>query len=176
MISTKYLNSIAYNTLMGEFQELNDAARKKLQIADHMLTMSYPMIKDPRLLLSILENLFLALSYGMSSLLYYEKDFKRISSFPNNFADKLEMFRAACSVRYGLGNEGIKAMQEIKEILVAYRKSPVEFPRKESLIICDGNYQMKIISASMVRGYLEKAKLFITSISSIISRNKLIYI
>lgn len=160
---------------MGGFQELNDAAQKKLQIADNMLEISYPIIKDPKLLLSILENLFLALSYGMGALLYYEKDSKRISSFPNNFASKLEMFRATCSVRYGLGDESLKAMQEIKEILVAYRKSPVEFPRKESLIICDGNYGMKIISASLVKEYLEKAKLFIKSISPIISKNELIY-
>jgi len=157
---------------MGGFQELRDEAAKKLHIADYMLTMTYPIVKDPRLLLSVIENLFLAFSYGMSALLYYEKDIKNIQYFPDTFSGKLELFRDNCSQKYNIDDETLKIMQEIREILIAHKKSPIEFARKESLIICSGSYEMMQISANTIKGYVEKAKLFIKNVSAIISHEE----
>ena len=160
---------------MEKFQELRDAAEKKLKLADHILTMTYPMVKDPRLLLSSIENLFLAFTYGMSSLLYYEQLFKRIPQFPDNFAGKFEMFRDECSKRYNIDSEHLKIIQDIKEIIVSHKKSPMEFSRNDSLIICNGNYRMKTISANMIHNYVQKAKLFIKNISIIVSKDESIF-
>ena len=160
---------------MEKFQELRDAANKKLKLADHILTMTYPMVKDPRLLLSSIENLFLAFTYGMSSLLYYEKLFKRIPQFPDNFAGKFEVFRDECSKRYNIDSEHLKIIQDIKEIIVSHKKSPMEFSRNDSLIICNGDYRMRTISANMIHNYVQKAKLFIKNISTIVSKDESIF-
>ena len=160
---------------MEKFQELRDLASKKLKLADHILTMTYPMIKDPRLLLSSIENLFLAFTYGMSSLLYYERLFKRIPPFQDNFASKFELFKENCSKKYNLDNEYPKIIQEIKEIIVAHKKSPMEFSRNDSLIICNGNYRMKTISSNMIHNYVQKAKLFIKNVSTIVSKDEEIF-
>jgi len=160
---------------MEKFQELRDAASKKMHLADHMLTMTYPMVKDPKLLLSVIENLFLALTYGMSSLLHYERLFKRIPPFADNFAGKFELFKDKCLEKYNIDNEIVKIMQDTKEIIVAHKKSPMEFPRKETLVICNGDYRMKTISANMIKDYVEKAKLFIKNISTIVSKDESIF-
>jgi len=160
---------------MEKFQELRDAADKKLKLADHILTMTYPLVKDSRLLLSSMENLFLAYTYGMSSLLYYEQLFKRIPQFPDNFSSKFDMFREECSKRYNIDTEHLKIIQDIKEIIVSHKKSPMEFTRNDSLIICNGNYRMKTISAKMIHNYVQKAKLFIKNISTIVSKDESIF-
>ena len=160
---------------MEKFQELRDQANKKLKLADHILTMTYPMVKDPRLLLSSIENLFLAFTYGMSSLLYYERLFKRIPQFPDNFAGKFDVFRDECSKRYNIDSEHLKIIQDIKEIIVSHKKSPMEFSRNDSLIICNGDYRMKTISANMIHNYVQKAKLFIKNISTIVSKDESIF-
>ena len=160
---------------MEKFQELREAANKKLHLADHMLTMTYPIVKDPKLLLCVIENLFLALAYGMSSLLYYERIFKRIPPFTDNFAIKFELFKDKCLDKYNLDDEIIKIMQDIREIIVAHKKSPMEFPRKETLVICNGDYRMKTISVNMIKDYVEKAKLFIKNISTIVSKDESIF-
>ena len=160
---------------MEKFQELRDLASKKLKLADHILTMTYPMIKDPRLLLSSIENLFLAFTYGMSSLLYYERLFKRVPQFQDNFASKFELFKENCLKKYNLDNEYPKIMQEIKDIIVAHKKSPMEFSRNDSLIICNGNYRMKTISSNMIHNYVQKAKLFIKNVSTIVSKDEAIF-
>lgn len=160
---------------MEKFQELRDAANKKLQLADHMLTMTYPMVKDPKLLLSVIENLFLAFSYGMSSVLYYERLFKRIPPFPDDFRSKFEVFKDKCSDRYNLDREYLKIMQEIKEIIIAHKKSPMEFQRNDNFVICNGDYRMRSISPNMIKAYVEKAKLFIKSVSTIVSKDEAIF-
>jgi len=160
---------------MEKFQELRDAANKKLKLADHILTMTYPMVKDPRLLLSSIEHLFLAFSYSMSSLLYYEQLFKRIPPFQDNFTSKFDIFKDKCSVRYNIDIEFTKIIQDIKDIIVSHKKSPMEFSRNDSLIICNGDYKMKTISAQMIHNYVQKAKLFIKNISNIVGKDESIF-
>jgi hypothetical protein len=160
---------------MEKFQELRDSANKKLKIADYILTMTYPMVKDPKLLLAATENLFLAYSYSMSSLLYYEQIFKRIPIFPDNFSSKLEVFRNKCLERYKIDADYIKIIKELKEIIILHKKSPLEFPRNESLIICNDSYRMRTVSPVMVKEYVEKAKLFIKRVSTIVSKDESIF-
>ena len=160
---------------MEKFQELRDAANKKLQLADHILTMTYPIVKDPHLLLSSIENLFLAFSYGMGSVLYYDRIFKRVPLFPDNFTSKLELFRDKCVKRYNVSEEHLKIMKDLKNIIIAHKKSPMEFSRNERFVICNGDYRIRVISLNEVKSYVEKAKLFIKSVSTIVSKDEEIF-
>jgi len=71
--------------------------------------------------------------------------------------------------------ENIRIIRDLKEIIVAHRKSPVEFSRKDSFVICDGNYRLRTISPGIIKGYIEKAKLFIRKTSSIVSKDESIF-
>ena len=98
---------------MEKFQELRDSAGKKLQIADYMLTMTYPLVKDQKLLLSAVENLFLAYSYSISSLLHYERLFKRIPPFPDDFSSKIDLFADRCMGKYGIDSENLRIVKDL---------------------------------------------------------------
>jgi len=160
---------------MEKFQELRDLSKKKLQIADHILTMTYPMVKDPHLLLSAAENLFLAFSYGMGAVLHYERTFKRIPIFTDNFTGKFNLFRDKCVDRYGINKGHLRIMQDLREIVVAHKKSPMEFSRKENFVICNGDYRIRTLSSSEIKNYVEKAKLFIKNVSTIVSKDEIIF-
>ena len=155
---------------MEKFNELMESAEKKLNVADHLLSMTYPLVKDPKLLLSVAENLFLAFSYALTSLLYYERHFKRIPPFQDNFSLKLQLFKDECAARYGIDNEQLKAMQELKEILIAHKKSPIEFPRKENFMIFNESYEARILTNSLLKDCFQKAKLFIKKLSTIVRK------
>lgn len=155
---------------MEKFEELMDAAQKKLKIAEHLLTVTYPLVKDPKLLFPVAENLFLAFSYGIGSLLYYERLYKRVPPFPDDFKSKFGLFREECSARYNIDKTHIAAMQDLREIILAHKKSPMSFSRKESFIICDQSYFTRTLSYGLLKGYTEKAKLFIKKLSTIIKK------
>jgi len=160
---------------MEKYEELRDIARKKLQVADHMLTMTYPLIKDPKLLLAVMENIFLALTNSIGALLYYERIYKRVPPFQDTFVSKFNVFNQKCAKRYQINPEYLLMMRDIKDIILQHKKSPVEFTRNDSFIICSDNYQMKTISLEKIKNYILKSRLFIQQIDSILTKNQEVF-
>lgn len=160
---------------MEKYEELREIARKKLQIADHMLTMTYPMVKDPKLLLAVMENIFLALTNSVGSLLHYERTYKRVPPFQDTFVSKFNVFKQKCIQRYNIDPELVLMVQEIKEIIMQHKKSPVEFTRNDSFVICSEDYRMKTISLEKMRNYISKSKSFIQHINNILAQNQQVY-
>jgi hypothetical protein len=160
---------------MEKFQELREIAKKKVQVADHILTQTYPLVKDTKLLLVVMENIFLALTNAIGSLLYYERLFKRIPPFQDNFSSKFNMFRAKCIDRYKINKEHVTFIQDIKDIILEHKKSPVEFVRKDRFVICSDNYSMKTISVEQMKDHLAKAKLFIHNVGNITAKEEAIF-
>ncbi len=160
---------------MEKYEELRDIARKKIQIADHMLTMTYPMVKDPKLLLAVMENIFLALTNSIGSLLHYERNYKRVPPFQDTFVSKFNVFKEKCVGMHRIDEEAVFMVGEIKDIIMQHKKSPVEFTRNDSFVICSEDYKMKTISLEKMRDYVSKSRVFIQNINNIINRNQQIY-
>jgi len=157
---------------MEKYKELISNAKKKIHVADYMLTMTYPFVKDPKLLLVILENIFLAIANAIGSVLYYEKTFKRIPAFKDSFASKFNIFKEKIAVRYKIKQEYTDMIQEVGEIILEHKKSPVEFTRKNSFVICSDDYKMWTISTDKIRSYINKSKSFVNIIDNIIKKNQ----
>jgi len=160
---------------MEKFQELRESAKKKITIADHMLTQTYPLVKDAKLLLAVLENTFLALSYSMSSVLHYDRLFKRINILPENFEGRFHIFKDKCVPRYKIDKEYLSLIREIKDIIIAHKKSPVEFVRNDRFVICSENYRMKTVSVDQLKKIIQKSKVFIQESSNIVNKNEAIF-
>ena len=155
---------------MEKFQELREVAKKKLQLADHILTMTYPIVNDGRLLVAVAENLFLALTNTMGSVLYYERLFKRIPPFQDNFSSKFNIFKEYAGKK-DIDAEYLRLIQDMKDIIVKHKKSPVEFTRKDQFVICNGSYKIHTISVNELKDYVAKAKSFLSHTESIIGKN-----
>ncbi|MBI5389251.1 hypothetical protein HZB01_02625 [Candidatus Woesearchaeota archaeon] len=156
---------------MEKFQESLEKAKRYHLIADHMLTQTYPLIEDPKLLMSVMENVFLAYANGMAALLYYDRLFKHIPPFNQDFDSKLFIFEQECLPRYKLSRNYLHQLREIRDAVLAHRKSPVEFRRKDVFVICTDAYDMQTITMDRIKTYLNKAALFLRDISSITTKN-----
>ena len=60
-------------------------ANKLFKTADHLTYVTYPLLKDNKLIITIIENLSEATTKAMDAVLYYEKYYKRIMHFPSDF-------------------------------------------------------------------------------------------
>lgn len=156
---------------MEKFQELREVAKKKLQLADHILTMTYPVVNDSKLFLAVVENLFLSLTNAMGSVLYFERVFKRIPPFHDNFSSKFNLFKEYAE-KSKLDAEYLRLIKEIKEIVVHHKKSPVEFARKDQFVICNGSFRTRTISENDIKNYISKTKSFIRDVESIVSKDE----
>lgn len=160
---------------MEKFQEAREQARRNLKVADHMAFITYPLVKDNKLLLAIMENIFLALTNSLSSLLYYERLFKNIPPFHDNFDSKLHMFRERCLDRHKLSKEYVELMLEIKNIIMEHKRSPVEFSRNQGFVICTEGYQIRKISIGQIRSHIEKTKKFLGEVEEIVKKDEDIF-
>jgi len=159
---------------MEKFQELREVAKKKLQLADHILTMTYPIVNDGRLLLAVVENVFLALTNAMGSVLYYERLFKRVPPFHDNFSSKFNLFREYAEKK-NIDAEYLRLTQNMKDIIVKHKKSPVEFTRKDQFVICNGSYRTHTVSVNELRGCITKARSFLKHVEDIVSKDEGIF-
>ena len=155
---------------MEKFQELREVAKKKLQLADHILTMTYPIVNDGKLLLAVTENIFLALTNAIGSVLYYERLFKKVPPFHDNFSSKFNLFKEYAE-KEGIDREYLILIQNIKDIIVKHKKSPVEFVRNDQFVICNGSYRTHTISVNELKDYITKAKSFLRQTEDIVRKN-----
>ncbi|MBU0535458.1 MAG: hypothetical protein KKE20_00720 [Nanoarchaeota archaeon] len=157
---------------MEKYQEVRDKAIKNIKIADHMLTQTYPMVNDPKLLLTVLENIFLSLTNSMTALLHFERLHKRIPPFSENFESKFNMFKMRLVEKYKIDKEAISFIGDIKSMIVSHKKSSMEFSRKGVFVMCSDDYQMKILTPDDLKKYVAKSKQIINDMNAIIKQNE----
>ncbi|MFW6013740.1 MAG: hypothetical protein ACOCZ6_02765 [Nanoarchaeota archaeon] len=156
---------------MEHYEKISQKARQDIKIADHMLNVTYKFIDDPKMLLSVTYRLMSAVTNTMGTVLYYERMYKRIPPFQDDFDSMYNMFKSRCTKRYNINVEYIKLIEELREILKQHKKSPVEFSRSKKFIICSENFRMKVIKAEDIKNYINKAKLFQTEAERMVDLN-----
>ena len=161
--------------MMEQFQEVRDKAKRNIQIADHMLGVTFPLVKDPKLLLAILDNLFLAYSNAISAIIYHDRLFKKVPPFQDNFESKFNIFKERSIITHKLDKSYLQEIQDLKDILSEHKKSPLEFSRKDRFFICSDNYHMKSVGINEITKYLSKAKIFIEEVDNILKKNERIF-
>ena len=160
---------------MEKFREFLLKAKKNIHFADHMISVTYKLINDPRLLLSAIKNIFNSLQYAVDSLLYYERLFKRIPAYPDNFGSKFLIMKDNCIHRLNLNQSYLYLIKDIHTLLVDHKNSPIEFKRKDRFIICSSNYRTKSISLNEIKEYLSRSKSFIKDIENIVMKDARIF-
>jgi len=131
-------------------------ALQKLKAADHMLTMTYPLVEDPKILLAVLENIQASMDNAIHDKLLKARQEKKIPRYSETAQGRYAAFMEHLAKKYSKNT--IRHIKEVYEILQEHKKSPVEFRRKEMFIICDDKYRTKALSEATLREYIETAK------------------
>jgi hypothetical protein len=134
-----------------------EKARKNRRIADHMAYMTYPMMKDKRLLLKIVDEIYSALISSMNAILQYEYLKKRIN-LSNDADQNLNLLFEKCAQRYGISNEDIYSVREFFSIYGQHKKSPMEFQRKDKIVLMSDDFRTKIIDLEKIKKYIFLAR------------------
>jgi hypothetical protein len=159
---------------MEEFQKLLIEANRIFSSADHLIYVTYPLVKDIKLLIKIIENLNIATFKYMDALLSYERFYKRIGPLPNNFDSRFEIFKRHMAKRYNLDRNHVMLLLELKELIDHHKRSKMEFIRKDKYVICGSNYRvMKTLNVEKVKDYINGIKPFVRKINHILSNDRL---
>lgn len=153
-----------------KFIENLDKAAVVLKTADHMLYMTYPLIREKRLLLKILSEIYFSILNTINAILQYEYLYKRIQLF-NNARDNFIIFQQKCAPRYRISPEQMEKIKEIFDLTEKHKNSPFEFVRGNKIVIMSNALKTDIITVEKMKTYVLTAKDLLRKAETII-RNR----
>jgi hypothetical protein len=154
---------------MEKFQELREKALKSVKAADHMLGVSYPLLNDPKILVSVANNLLLAVDSALESVLEHEKLFKRINTIPQSTDAKYALLKQRSPV--GFEDLHFEIISDLSEISGKHKSSAVEFPRDGKFVIATDTYELRTLSVKELKDYLSKTKQIVEKLYEMTRKN-----
>ena len=154
--------------LMDPFYKLLKESNTSFSTADHLTYVTYPLIKETKLSITIIENLYLSVNKAMDAIIYYDRLYKRINPVAENFNSRFDVFKTKCARRYNIDEKYIKLIKELRNIVVSHKDSPMEFVRRDKFVICSESYtSIKTIDINKLKEYIILTRLFLEKINSI---------
>jgi hypothetical protein len=149
---------------MEEFQKKISEAKKKIYIADHMLSTTYNLLNDPKILLAIVDNIHISFTLALSGYLEHERIFKRISHYNKTPESELNFFKLRVYKKEGFDEDYIKTFDKLRDILREHKNSPIEFSRDKSYVIASDKYNLKKITPEDIKKDIKTCKNFLALI------------
>ncbi len=143
-------------------------AIKAFKTADHLTYVTFPLLNDQKLFATIAEKLKESLDKGTRSLLEYDYLYKRIQFVPAEFQTRLSLFQQYALKKYGFDPRCLLTMREVEEIVTRRRESPIEFIRRDRLVIASSDYRLKTVTLEKIKELVQNTKTFISKVSEII--------
>jgi len=146
---------------MEDFEKKIAEAKKKIYVADHMLSTTFSLLNDPKILLAIIDNIELAFTYGLSGYLEHERMFKRISHYTPTPESELNFFKLKVHKKEGFKDEFVNTFDKLRDIMQAHKTAPVEFSRNKDYIIASDSYSLKRITPEDIKKDIKTCKDFL---------------
>jgi len=149
---------------MEKFLENLATAERIIFTADHMVYVTFPLIKDKRLLIKIIQEIKNAITACITSILQREYIYKRIILYKDPKSN-FRTFTEKCAPRYKITNEEIRLIFELFDFVEKHKESPFEFIKDEKVVILSNSLKPKTLTT-------EKAKEFLILAKNILRRTK----
>jgi len=133
-----------------------DNARKALRTTDHLVYVTFPLLKEQRLLLKSLEELQDAILNTVNAILQYEAYNKKVS-ISTDSKENFNTFRRIAQ-SYNINFIQIDKITEILRIAEQHRKSPFEFVKNDKIIIMGDGFKTEILSIDKMKSYIIEVK------------------
>ncbi|MDD5331615.1 MAG: hypothetical protein PHE43_02230 [Candidatus Nanoarchaeia archaeon] len=156
--------------MLSDLKQVHELVRKANEYynsADHLTYVTYPLVKDLKLIITIVDSLYRSMEAGVNAVILYERLYKRIDLVPESFSARLQIFQEKCMPNYGFSREHLLLIKDLKEIMAHRNESPMEFVRKDKYIICSDDYNMKTITIDKIKNYLFQSKSFIIKLNNL---------
>jgi len=147
-----------------------EKAEKHYLSANHLLNTTLPAIKDPKLLLGVIENIFLCLESSIDALLSHESELLLITPPPKNFEGKLAVFQTRTAPRNKIDSSFVDLAVTMKELVELHKKTPMEFRRNDSFVLTSKDYRLKNLTVPLITQHLAKTKEFLENTKRIIEK------
>jgi len=150
--------------MVEKFLEYITESEKIIRTADHIIYVTFPLIKDKKLLLKVLMETKKSIVYCINAILQYEYLYKKIKLY-KDAKTNLKTFIDKSSKRCKINNQEINILLELFELVEAHKTSPFEFIKGDKVFILSENMKQEAVN-------LEKTKKFLSVAKEILKKTK----
>ncbi len=143
---------------MGSLISFKAQSDEKLRTAEHLLNTTYVVVKEPKLLMSVVESLYFSFDDAISTIIEFDKQSTQLPSFSQDFNSRFDIFQKFIVPKYSISDDTTNFILEIKNIYDEHQKSQVEFVHKDNFIITDEHYNVTSLSFDNLKKLLSDAK------------------
>jgi hypothetical protein len=136
---------------------LLERAEKNLRNADHLAYITFGVVKESRLLVKILEQVYSVVVDVINSILQYEYLRKQIK-LSSNPVENFNKFKNFCAPIYGISVEQTNKVVELFSIMKNHKDSSMEFIRDDRLMIMSNSLKTQPLNIDKVKNYIFLAK------------------
>jgi len=137
-------------------------AKNFFNTADHLAYVTYPLLKDNKLFVVVINNLYMSMLKGMDAVFYTERLNKRIDFVPYDVDSRIAVFEKEIAPRLRVDIKIFKTIKDLKFIVEQHRESPVEFSRMNKFVICNHDYSVvKTVDIEIVKSYILNVRSFL---------------
>lgn len=132
-------------------------ADKAIQTANHLIYITFPIVKHKKLLLKIILETRNCIMRTITAILQYEYVQKRIQLYQDpqiNF----QIFEEKCSQRYSISPKEVEQIKTIFEITKKHEDSAMEVMTKDKVVILSKDLDQEIVTPEEARSFVEMAK------------------
>jgi hypothetical protein len=145
---------------MEKFLEYLSEAQRIIRACDHMVYVSFPLIKDKKLLIKIVVELQKAVAYCINAILQYEYVFNKIKLY-KDAKTNFKIFINQSSKKFDIKNQEIKLIINLFEIVNIHKKSSMEFTRNDKIVILSENMKQQTITLEKTKEFLSLSKIIL---------------
>lgn len=154
-MSTLNLNMLTDSQLAMQFEDI----KRILRNADHMIYITYPVLKENRLLAKVLEEVHGAVKKTINIIMGREYECKRIKLY-SDYKINMTVFEQRCAPRYYISPEEMTGIRQIMDLFESHKSSPMEFSRQNRFVIMSDNLKTDSITVPKLKAMLGTAKTF----------------
>ena len=142
---------------MEKFIEYLQEAQKIIRASDHLIYVSYPLIKDKKILLRVIEELKKAIAFCINAILQHDYLYKRVE-LSKNTKTNMQTFITKSAPKYSISREEIKKILGLFELVEKHRQSAMEFLKDGKVVILSQNMSSESLSTEKTKEFLELSK------------------
>ena len=142
-------------------EQYKTEAEQKLRAADHLLSTTYALVKEPKLLVSVVEHLVQSIDAAIHAVLIHEQLGIKIDG-PLEY--KLDLYRRKIASKHGNDAGLIEFAMTLHALVEERKKSMVEFKRKEQWIVSDKDFHLQSFNEQDVKNYVKKTKQYVAQL------------
>lgn len=141
-------------------------AAYQLHLAQHLLEVTYPLVKDPKMLISALSNLEQTHNSMFESVLPMD-----LVNSDVNFISKLNSFEELLKSAVVLESGEKKTILSVHDLINQHKESAVVFSRKDSFVICEDDYKMNKIDPISVGEQVHNTVKLLNKLSGLVKND-----